>query len=118
VFVLDFEDTAEAEVGRGEIDELADAVAGGVAHWTVFYHQHQERTVKVEQGSESTREGCLVSSGRSSFYECTPQASNDHLPVKTWKPGRMEAWNTQIVLVCGTENSVVAPVWEGGNLGI
>lgn len=43
VFVLDFEDTAEVEVGRGEIDELADAVAGGVAHWTVFYHQHNNK---------------------------------------------------------------------------
>jgi hypothetical protein len=38
VFVLDFEDTAE--VDGAELEELADAVADGVAHWTVFYHQH------------------------------------------------------------------------------
>jgi hypothetical protein len=38
VFVPDFEDTAE--VDEAEIDALADAVADGVAHWTVFYHQH------------------------------------------------------------------------------
>jgi hypothetical protein len=38
VFVLDFEDTAE--VDGAKLEELADAVADGVAHWTVFYHQH------------------------------------------------------------------------------
>ena len=38
IFVLDFEDTTE--VDPAEVDDLAEAVADGVAHWTVFYHQH------------------------------------------------------------------------------
>jgi hypothetical protein len=42
VFVLDFEDTAE--VDPAEVDELAEAVAEGVAHWTLFYHQHNTAT--------------------------------------------------------------------------
>jgi hypothetical protein len=39
VILLDLEDTAEVE-DPGKVDELAEAVADGVAHWTVFYHQH------------------------------------------------------------------------------
>ena len=39
VMLLDFEDTAEV-VDPAVVDELAEAVADGVAHWTVFYHRH------------------------------------------------------------------------------
>lgn len=40
-FVLDFEDTTEVNVT--EIDELADAVADGIAYWTTFYHKNNNR---------------------------------------------------------------------------
>lgn len=39
VVVLDFEDTAEVDASR-DLEELADAIAEGIAHWTVFYHKH------------------------------------------------------------------------------
>lgn len=38
VMLLDFEDAGE--VDPAEVDELAEAVADGAAHWTTFYHQH------------------------------------------------------------------------------
>lgn len=40
VVVLDFEDTADFDPDERDMDELAEAVADGVAHWTVFYHQN------------------------------------------------------------------------------
>jgi hypothetical protein len=40
VVVLDLEDTADFDPHEQDIDELAEAVADGVAHWTVFYHQN------------------------------------------------------------------------------
>lgn len=41
VFVLDFEDTAV--VDPMQVEELADAIADGVAHWTAFYHKNNRR---------------------------------------------------------------------------
>lgn len=39
VVVLGLEDTADFDLGERDMDELAEAVAGGFAHWTVFYHR-------------------------------------------------------------------------------
>jgi hypothetical protein len=38
VVVLDFEDTAEVDASRDR-EELADAIAEGITHWTVFFHE-------------------------------------------------------------------------------
>jgi hypothetical protein len=38
IFILDFEDTAPVNPSR--VDELEEAVAEAVAHWTVFYHKN------------------------------------------------------------------------------